>query len=383
MKFHSTTARTRNNKLSGFFGFFMALIVSQGADIQRGAQVARDANCLECHRVGGTDGRLAKQMDAPDLDSMLLSQYTVPALASTLWNHTPVMRGAVAGTTIPHPKITETESENLFAYLYSLRFHQANGEAKAGERAFEKRGCAECHASTSAAGSAPTSAPAVSSWNTSPDPFVLTREMWNHAPVMRQAAARRARTWPRLSGQDLLDINEYARSTKRNSPSIRTEAPYWPDPRLGQALFQTACKQCHAGGMSLDRMLRNKTLMDIAAGMWNHSARMLNVQVVSSEEMGGVVAYAWELQYMGAPGVISRGREVFEKKHCVECHTATERRSLNFQRGSRVFTPFSLIALGWEHGTLMEAAMKQNKIRWPGLSPQDVADVVAYLNSQP
>lgn len=133
--------------------------------------------------------------------------------------------------------------------------------------------------------------------------------------------------------------------------------------------------------MALERMLVNRTLMDIPAGMWNHSARMMAIPVVSNEEMGSIVAYAWQLQYLGSPGNAARGAETFTKKRCVECHG--ESGNLNFQRGARIFTPFALVSLAWEHGTLMEQEMKRKKIRWPSLSAEDISDVVAFVNSRP
>ena len=360
-------------------GCFAANTVLYAADIQRGAQVARDANCLECHRVAGVGGRLANETDAADLDSSILTRYTAPALASSLWNHTPLMRGMARIQSLPHPKITETESEDLFAYICSLRLSDRAGDAKAGERVFDKKGCAECHAAVPVSGGVAASAPSVTQWNVSSDPFVLARAMWNHAPAMKRAMERRARIWPKLSGQDLLDINQFVRASKTSA--AKAIAPAWPDARQGKALFDASCKQCHSGSMALERMLVNRTLMDIPAGMWNHSARMMAIPVVSNEEMGSIVAYAWQLQYLGSPGNAARGAETFTKKRCVECHG--ESGNLNFQRGARIFTPFALVSLAWEHGTLMEQEMKRKKIRWPSLSAEDISDVVAFVNSRP
>jgi hypothetical protein len=101
--------------------FFLAsTALVWAADAQHGSAVLRTERCLECHNVLGEGS--SKARTAPDLGQRLVSAYTVPALASELWNHTPSMLAQMSSRAMAQPIPSEADWEDVFMYLYSLQF---------------------------------------------------------------------------------------------------------------------------------------------------------------------------------------------------------------------------------------------------------------------
>lgn len=119
--------------------------------------------------------------------------------------------------------------------------------------------------------------------------------------------------------------------------------------------------------------LANTTWMDIGASMWNHVTLMRHVPQVSEPDMRKILAYVWELQYRGPQGKPEDGKGTFAQKGCSSCH--------GDRAIGKTVTPASLAAIGWGEGRRMHQRMLEQGISWPQLSAQDIADVVAYLNS--
>jgi mono/diheme cytochrome c family protein len=127
--------------------------------------------------------------------------------------------------------------------------------------------------------------------------------------------------------------------------------------------------------MSLAMNLRNKTWMDIGAGIWNHSQKMPTVRMASPDDMRRVLAYVWQLQYEGPPGDRLLGQKAFTERRCIECHQGPLK-----QRGR--ITAFSIVAAGWGPARQAHHQMLERGLPWPNLSPADVSNLVAYLNSR-
>ncbi len=344
-------------------------------DAKRGAEVLQDTHCGRCHKVMG-EGGVESSLGAPDLADIFPRYLTAPAVAAALWNHTPAMWAAMNQETVARPKMTGPEAEDLFAYLYTLRYFDRGGEAQRGQDVVERKGCSGCHSQvTGAAGDAP----ALATWRVN-DPMALARQMWNHSGIMKAKLANTQRAWISITGRDLSDIQAYVRQLQAGPSVKRVAASFsYQDDANGRALYESQCRTCHAGSLAPEKRRGSKTFLDIAAGMWNHSPRMAPIPILSDAEMTAVVSYVWRLQYMGEPGQSGRGRATFERKGCAGCHDSGERL---LPRPDRNYTVFRFIAVAWEHGTLMQQAMKQKKIAWPALSAGDVSDITVYLNSR-
>jgi cytochrome c2 len=348
------------------------------ADAQRGAEVLRRERCVECHAVGG---RAAGQagVAAPDLGKRASQAYTPARLASVMWNHAPQMWPALEAKKISIPRLSEQDSEDVFAYLYSLMFFNQPGDAARGAAVFDDKGCSTCH-SLSPVEKGPAKGPGVpvARWSAVSDPVLLVQQMWNHASTMKAAIASGHMRWATVTGQDLIDVSAYLDSL----PVIHAgpERFSLPEPASGKRLFEARCAVCHQGTLSLDKRMANLTLTDVAADMWNHAPRMIG-PVLNPAEMRRVVAYVWERQYMGPPGDVAKGREAFVQKSCAGCHQGPA--AVAIARGERVYTPLNMVGAVWVHGPGMLQKVTAAGGKWPVLSPEDVADLVAYLNTRP
>jgi mono/diheme cytochrome c family protein len=192
------------------------------------------------------------------------------------------------------------------------------------------------------------------------DPFSLVQQIWNHAgsmPVTREVE---------LSARDLADIAAFVRPEGSAQLTL-------PAAESGKSLFDANCGGCHPKIVPLEGRLRNRSLTEIAAGIRNHLVRMQRMPLVAPNDMRSIVAYVWQMQHLAPSGDPERGQKRFTERRCASCHVDTAGRT-NLARGERIFTPFSMISLGWGHRTLPE---------WPSLSERDVADIVAYINTQP
>ena len=342
-------------------------------DAQRGADVLRRENCLACHTLRGEGGGTA-----PDLGRRSGENYTPPALASLMWNHGPAMWSEIAAHKMPRPSLNEADAQGLFAYLYSVRFFDRPGDAGRGKQLFNDKHCADCHSLSEPAKGPGT---AVSTWKSISDPVEVVQQMWTHSSAMKSAIAQRKELRVVLTGQELTDLTVYLQNIvpKGQFQSSLT----MPDAMAGKTLYAASCAQCHKGSLALERRLANMTLTDVGAAMWNHVTRMLAVPVVNSDDMRKIVAYVWEQQYLGAPGNAGRGRKTFEEKRCASCHDDPAFPEAKFVRGEKVFSPVSMIPVIWNHGPEMQDQMKQRNIPWPRLAPEDITNLVAYLNTRP
>jgi mono/diheme cytochrome c family protein len=348
-------------------------VFAAGADSARGAEVLRRENCLLCHSLRGEGGSVA-----PDLGRRLGQSYTPAALTSLMWNHAPAMWAEMAARQVPRPHLTEADAADLFAYLYSVRFFDRGADAGRGKQLFDERHCSECHSL-----SEPSKGPgtAVSTWKSLSDPIALIQQMWNHSAAMKNAIEKRKDLRVTLTGQELTDLTLFLQSVPPRSRS--TVSLTLPDPAAGKPLFDANCAQCHKASLSLDRRMSNMTLTDVAASMWNHVSKMLAMPIADPEDMRKIVAYVWELQYLGTSGNGGRGRKVFVEKRCAVCHDDPSFSAAKFVRGDRLLNPVSMIPVLMNHGPEMQEQMKQRGIAWPTLTAEDVSNLVAYLNTQP
>ena len=262
------------------------------ADPNRGQDLIRDQGCLGCHSVNGEGAGHEANFTGPDLAGRLATTYTPSALASALWNHTPAMWEQARGQRLQQPAPTAAYWADMFAYLYSLQFFERPAEVRRGQQLLAEKRCLDCHG---AAG--PGTAP--EKWKSITDPVSLVYEMWSHAPAMARRTAEHRRDWAQLNAAHFRDLTAYL-NTLQNAP--RARQLNLPPASEGRALHDSKCANCHSGSRALSALLRNKTWMDIGAGMWNHAPGMRAVPAISEQDMRKILAYVWELQYPRSVG---------------------------------------------------------------------------------
>jgi len=364
-------------------GFLVSGSLLWAGDAQRGADVLRQENCLRCHSVRAHEIPSFGQQGeggntAPDLSRRMGRQFTPALLASVMWNHAPTMWASMKDQGIERPQLSVQDGDDLFAYFFSIRVFEKPGEAERGKQVFETKHCAECH---SLGGTSGGPGNPVSTWKSLGDPVLLVHDMWDHVDAMQNALTERKRGWVTLSGQELTDLSVYLQNLPE-TPKMSANFSL-PDPASGEEPFKATCSGCHKDALSLESRLSNMTLTDVAAAMWDHVPKMKAAPRTSQEDIRKIVAYVWERQYLGPSGSATRGGRIFQAKRCAVCHNDPQSGAPKLPSGETSYSTVSMIHVLWTHGPQMLDKMTQKGMAWPRLSPDDVSNLVAYLNSHP
>jgi mono/diheme cytochrome c family protein len=345
-----------------------------GMDSARGERLFSTLSCMGCHSLNGQGGKIG-----PDLGRRIDRNFTPASLAATMWNHAPTMWSAMRERNVRAGDLNEQAAADLFAYFYSVRFFNKPGDAGRGKRLFSSKHCADCHGLTEA--KLPEAKP-VSHWESIGHPVDLVDAMWNHAARMRQEFARRNLPWAELTAQDLDDMLVYL----RNLPSRRNVQAGFviASGARGQALYESkGCASCHTGKLGLASRLKNRTLTDIAAAMWNHEPKMAeNPPQFTEDEMRELVSYLWAGQFFRDEGNPSAGERVFTSKHCAACHNNPSSGVPKLTGSGRSFTAATMVSSLWYHGPRMLGEMNSKGIRWPRFEGREMANLIAYLNAR-
>ena len=345
------------------------------ADSVRGRELFETLSCVQCHSVNGKGGSIG-----PDLGRMIDRGFTPASLAATMWNHAPKMWAAMRQQEIHAGVLNEKDAANLFAYFYSARFFEQPGDAARGKRAFNSRGCSNCHGLKE--GLLPRIRP-VSQWESLGDPVALTEAMWNHAPTMLAEARLKEQPWPALTAQDLSDILVYL----RNLPFPPSKPPVFQigSDADGEAVFRArGCAGCHPSVTELSVRTRGKTLTEVAAAMWNHEPIMSKAGATPTrfapDEMRDLLGYLWAQQFFQDAGIASVGRRVFVSKRCGSCHDEAGGKAPKLAGGG--FNGSSMVSALWRHGPSMLSQMQKDGVQWPRFDGSQMADLIAYLNTK-
>jgi mono/diheme cytochrome c family protein len=112
--------------------------------------------------------------------------------------------------------------------------------------------------------------------------------------------------------------------------------------------------------------------------MWGQKTEL------TSAEVADLFAYMYSTLYFAPAGDVARGKDVFQKKNCANCHSDT---SVGAGRPISAWTsvndPIAWAGRMWNHASEMSEAMRGRAFAWPKLSNQDVADLMIYLRSLP
>ncbi|MFQ6045667.1 MAG: c-type cytochrome [Gemmatimonadales bacterium] len=265
----------------------------------------------------------------------------------------------------------------------------------AGSRAFGSKGCVRCHAINGLGG---REGPDLGRSEHTKTFYDVGAALWNHVAAMTDRMDELGMERPHLTPEDVGSIAAFLFWAGYFEPP--------GNPRRGRAVFEgKRCIVCHqvgsVGGVvgpNLDRMGQSWTPIQIAAAMWNHGPRMAEMMRqrgierpgLSAADLDDLLAFlksSRRAQPEGTihvlPGRPAEGERLFQSKRCIECHGAggegtsiapplvrTERR-----------TVAEFAAAMWNKAPTMTRVMASRGITQPQLSPDDMADIVAYLYS--
>jgi len=363
--------------------------VDRNPDPKAGMKVFWDKGCIRCHPVLGQGGSIGPDLTrSPALGDSF-------QLTAAMWNHAPQMWQRMEAEHFVLPTFDVTEMEDLFAFLAMVRSFDEPGDANAGRQLFQTKRCVECH---SIRGQGAHVGPDLTSVASLRNPVAWVAAMWNHATGMFAVLNQRNVAFPEFQGTEMVDLQSYIHSMGSGEQQ-RQDYLLPPSALRGEALFRTKqCVVCHSiGGLGgevgpdLGRTVLPQRYGEIAVVMWNHAPQMNRLATATAvpypnfqpQELADVLAYLNSLPATPR-GNAAAGARVFSAEGCSACHaTAAGETSAgpNLTSLELSLSPASVGTTMWNHGPKMLQRMEQFSIPWPLFSSQELADVLAYLES--
>jgi len=155
-----------------------------------------------------------------------------------------------------------------------------------------------------------------------------------------------------------------------------------------QVLTAKGCLNCHDFAHLPSR---NHTPERFAAEMWNHMPKMwsefkaanLPAVTLTSAEASDLFSYLYTTLYFAPSGDAARGRTLFENKQCASCHSEvldTRPSRSRAEKWTELRDPSIWAERMWNHASEMGGATSNRGVKWPQLSEQDAADLMAFLS---
>jgi mono/diheme cytochrome c family protein len=166
----------------------------------------------------------------------------------------------------------------------------------------------------------------------------------------------------------------------------------------GRQLFaEKRCVECHAVGGAggrvgpdlLERGLRQSPT-EFAATIWNKAPAMaaamksrgISLPQLAPEQMADIVAYLLSVRYF-ASGNAQKGYGVAGQKGCLNCHAIRGERgkpASDLTKAKGLDSPAAVLAALWNHA-LVTPTVSGKKLDWPTFATQEMADLMAMLQS--
>jgi mono/diheme cytochrome c family protein len=357
-------------------------LFSPTQDPLAGSRVFGTKGCVKCHSINGVGGKVG-----PDLGRVHRPR-SFYDLATSLWNHAPQMAGRMAQLGISRPQLDAREAGDLAAFLFTLDYFDPPGNAEAGRRLFTERRCVVCHQVGGTGGVVGPSLDFLKQYGT---PIFLATSMWNHGPEMSEAMKAKGIPRPTLKDTELRDLIAYITSA---SP-VLPQGPLYVLPGRateGRLLFaQRRCIECHGVADLAERGL-HRSLSQFVAAMWNKAPPMIEAMKIRGvtvprlrpEEMADIVAYLYSVRYFARAGDPKAGVQVATQKGCLGCHSLYGERGKiagDLARAKGLESPAAVLSALWNHAFISEPKPARDKAPWPEFRPEEMANLVAYLQS--
>jgi cytochrome c2 len=189
---------------------------------------------------------------------------------------------------------------------------------------------------------------------------------------------------------------------RRGSSANRWNTFLTGDPLAGEETFeQKGCRNCHsvlgAGGkLASDLGVRGaagSSMNELVTQMWNHAPRMweqirtskISYPHFTPEDMANLFAYLYVTCYDDESGDPARGRQMFNQKGCILCHSIDDTGGTvgpSLRDIGPVVTPIFWAQTMWNHAPAMEIHMRELKIPWPRFEGEEMTDLLAFVRQE-
>ena len=355
-----------------------------------GRKVFKEKGCSRCHSVYDEGGK-----GGPDLGRQKFYG-TYLELAALMWNHYPGMAQKMAKKGYEIDEFSSDEMAQLIAYLAYIRYLGEPGNEYRGRKLLQDKGCIKCHKFGGKGGDI---GPDISSMQDYMSPLMLAESMWNHGPKLNEKIEELNLEWPEFQGDEFVDlavgIRSYMSPTRVSVGAFAVGNPE----KGGKIAEEKGCFYCHAykgaggtKGPDFADLDMNHSVTEIAGDMWNHGPQMWAVMekenlpqpIFKKGEMADVIAYLYGLKLKDAPGNPGHGKEIIQRKGCLNCHSIRGQGSdiaADFATLSDLNSLLQMITAMWNHAPAMQEKFAEKRLKWPEFTGRDMADIYAYLHS--
>ena len=349
-----------------------------------GRIVFEQKGCINCHAIYGNGGNTA-----PDLGkhNFFESNYD---LISEMWNHSAGMLNEMEVKNFNLQKFTAKDFRDLRIFLHYLRYLEVSGNVNAGEKLFAKMGCDNCHS----IGKVSPNKIRLDKLGVHASPVYLAQEMWNHAVEMQKMQKTSNVRVPVFMDDEFADLSSYI--TAVSVYNKRQKIYMTPgNPISGEKIFSDkGCFYCHNEkhiGPDLMQVNLNKSVIEIAGLMWNHSVEMeqsvqknkIAMPAFEGNEMADLISFLYFNNKSEIDGSAETGKQVVQDKGCINCHSTGN--SYNAIDASAI-GPFSseddFFSELWNHLPLMEKNLYLKGRSLSKLLPSEIKSLYLYFNSK-
>jgi cytochrome c2 len=284
----------------------------------------------------------------------------------------------------------------LVCWAVAISAFGRNPDPKAGMKAFWSKGCIRCHPVLGEGGKI---GPDLSRSPATSDGVELAAAMWSHAPQMWQRMSMENLQLPTFSLEEMEDLFAFLAMARSFDEPGNAAA--------GAQLFQVKrCVECHSirgqggrVGPDLAVVASNRNPVGWVTAMWNHAPGMFKALATKGvpfprfegSEMVDLESYIRITVGGGAedrlylrPADADRGATLFRAKQCIRCHSIGSEGGKVGPDLSRAALPRrygEIAVVMWNHAPQMEKLVAAQSIPYPSFEPQELADVLSYLNS--
>ncbi len=264
-----------------------------------------------------------------------------------------------------------------------------------GRELFESKGCHECHGLD---GSGPGIGPDLGAGHYSGSFLDLGAALWNHVPGMSASFEETDTGWPELSEREATELLAFLYFIDYlGRPGVASRGRH--------VFLDRGCSACHQVGPigggeigpDLSELDRFASPLVIAQAIWNHGPSMFETMrefrmsppEFEPGDLADLSAFIRQQSRVGpvprvllAPGNPNRGGALFSAKGCALCHGASAQggdggpdlRATDLHRSAE-----AIAGSMWNHAGEMDAKRRQLGLRWPSLTADELADLIAFL----
>jgi len=171
-----------------------------GGNASSGEKLFTQLNCITCHSVKGVGGKSAPAFGAV--------AFTPNAMAAAMWSHVTVMWKAMDQAGIQHPKLTESQAADLYAYVAGGSYPDKAGDSAKGQQVYHDKLCYSCHEPGYA------SAPSLDALAGHASAFAMVAALWQHGSGMLSGMTAKNIEWQQLSTDDMTNLIAWLNAKK-------------------------------------------------------------------------------------------------------------------------------------------------------------------------